>query len=268
DRRRLARRRAAGVRGARRHRGPAGRAVRQGDEPRRRPGRGHDERRGPRRPRGDEAHRHAHAPAAHRGRGDSPGRRRRPRALRRHGRAGSVDRRAVHGRARAGRRRAGEVRGRHRARAAGARRLVPRLRSGLLMTDSPPRRHLPPERVVTWLAMAGFMGTGKSRIGWELSRRLQLTFVDTDRVIERVSCMRITDIFELYGEEVFRHYETEVVKRCVRLDEVVVSTGGGTVVRPENRALLKARGPVVVLTASPETVYRRTRRHRRPMLEV
>ena len=130
------------------------------------------------------------------------------------------------------------------------------------------RRHLPPERVVTWLAMAGFMGTGKSRIDWELSRRLQLTFVDTDRVIERVSAMRITDIFELYGEEVFRDYETEVVKRCVRLDEVVVSTGGGTVVRPENRALLKARGPVVVLTASPETVYTRTRRHRRPMLEV
>lgn len=136
------------------------------------------------------------------------------------------------------------------------------------MTDPAARRHLPPERVVTWVAMAGFMGTGKSRIGWELSRRLQLTFVDTDRVIERVGCMRITDIFELYGEEVFRDYETEIVKRCVRLDEVVVSTGGGTVVRPENRALLKARGPVVVLTASPETVYRRTRRNRRPMLEV
>jgi shikimate kinase len=115
--------------------------------------------------------------------------------------------------------------------------------------------------------MAGFMGTGKSRIGWELSRRLQLTFVDTDRVIERVSCMRITDIFEIYGEQVFRDYETEIVKRCVRLDEVIVSTGGGTVVRDENRALLKARGPVVVLTASPETVLKRTRRHRRPLLE-
>jgi len=129
------------------------------------------------------------------------------------------------------------------------------------------RRHLPHDRVVTWLAMAGFMGTGKSRIGWELSRRLQLTFVDTDRVIERVSCMRITDIFEIYGEQVFRDYETEIVKRCVRLDEVIVSTGGGTSVREENRALLKARGPVVVLTASPETVLKRTRRHRRPLLE-
>lgn len=129
------------------------------------------------------------------------------------------------------------------------------------------RRHLPPDRAVTWLAMAGFMGTGKSRIGWELSRRLQLTFIDTDRVIERISGMSIADVFELYGEAVFREYETEVVRRSVRLDEVVISTGGGTVMRAENRALLRARGPVVVLTASPETIFRRTRRHRRPLLE-
>lgn len=130
------------------------------------------------------------------------------------------------------------------------------------------RRHLPPDRPVTWVALAGFMGAGKSRIGWELSRRLSLTFIDTDRVIERVSCLSIPDIFELYGEAVFRDYETEVVRRCLRLDEVVISTGGGTVVRPENRALLKSRGPVVVLTASPETIYQRTRRHKRPLLEV
>ncbi len=137
------------------------------------------------------------------------------------------------------------------------------------MSASPSdRRHLPRDRAVTWIVLAGFMGAGKSRIGWELSRRLSLNFIDTDRVIERVSCMRIPDIFELYGETVFRDYETEVVRRCLRLDEVVIATGGGTVLRPENRAMLKARGPVVVLTASPETTYRRTRRHRRPLLEV
>ncbi len=129
-------------------------------------------------------------------------------------------------------------------------------------------RHIPENRPVSWVALAGFMGTGKSRIGWELSRRLSLTFIDTDRVIERVSCMRITDIFEFYGEEVFREYETEIVKRCLRLDEVVVSTGGGTVTRKTNRDLLKSRGPVVVLTASPTTIYHRTRRHRRPLLEA
>jgi shikimate kinase len=112
------------------------------------------------------------------------------------------------------------------------------------------------------------MGTGKSRIGWELSRRLSLTFIDTDRVVERVSRMRISDIFETYGEQAFRDYETEVVKRCLRLDEVVISTGGGTVMRPENRELLRSRGPVVVLHASPETIYKRTRRHKRVLLEM
>ncbi len=112
------------------------------------------------------------------------------------------------------------------------------------------------------------MGTGKSRIGWELSRRLSLTFIDTDRVIERVTCLKIPEILELYGESTFRDYETEVVRRCLRLDEVVVSTGGGTVLREENRRLLRSRGPVVVLEASPETIYKRTRRHKRPLLEI
>jgi shikimate kinase len=129
-------------------------------------------------------------------------------------------------------------------------------------------RRLRLERPVTWLALAGFMGTGKSRIGWELSRRLGLNFIDTDRVVERVSCMRIPELFELYGEAVFRDYESEVVRRCLRLDEAVISTGGGTVMREVNRRMLLSRGPVIVLTASPETIYRRTRRHKRPLLEI
>ena len=128
-------------------------------------------------------------------------------------------------------------------------------------------RHLI-DRPTSWVALAGFTGAGKSRIGWELSRRLPLTFIDTDRVIERVSSMKISEIFELYGEGVFRDYETEIVRRCTRLDDVVVSTGGGTVIRAENRAMLRERGPVVVLHASPETTYKRTRRDRRPILEV
>ena len=123
------------------------------------------------------------------------------------------------------------------------------------------------DKPVTWVALAGFMGTGKSRIGWELSRQLHLTFIDTDKVIERVSCMRVSEIFEYYGEAVFRDYETEIVRRCLRLDNVVVSTGGGTVMRPKNRQMLKSRGPVVGLFASPQTIYKRTRRHKRPLLE-
>jgi shikimate kinase len=135
-------------------------------------------------------------------------------------------------------------------------------------SDTETRRIIPIDRPVSWIALAGFMGTGKSRIGWELSRRLSLTFIDTDKVIERVSCMRISDIFEYYGEATFREYESEVVRRTLRLDEVVISTGGGTVMRGQNRDMLKSRGPVIVLSASPETIYLRTRRSQRPLLQV
>jgi shikimate kinase len=112
------------------------------------------------------------------------------------------------------------------------------------------------------------MGTGKSRIGWELSRILRLTFIDTDKVIERITCLTIPEILDLYGEATFRDYETEVVRRSLRLDRAVISTGGGTVVRDENRSLLAGRGPVVRLNATAETIYKRTRRHKRPLLEV
>ena len=136
---------------------------------------------------------------------------------------------------------------------------------------SHPRRHRRPlgnDRLVTWFAVIGFMGSGKSRIGWELSRRLHLNFIDTDRVIERVSGMPIPEIFDTYGEAVFRDYEHEIIKRTTRLDDAVISTGGGTVTREENLALLRSRGPVVLLTASPETIYQRTRRRPRPLLMV
>ncbi len=147
-------------------------------------------------------------------------------------------------------------------------KIVPSSMASAKTASEPPEPHvINIDRPVTWIVLAGFMGAGKSRIGWELSRRLGLNFVDTDKVIERVSCLPVADIFEHYGEPVFRNYETEVVRRCLRLDYVVVSTGGGTVVRDINRTMLKSRGPVVLLSASAETTYQRTRRHKRPLLE-
>lgn len=133
------------------------------------------------------------------------------------------------------------------------------------MTTSPPSLI---ERPVTWVALAGFMGTGKSRIGWELSRALALHFVDTDKLISRVAGKTVPEIFEEEGEAQFRAYEREVVRRVTRLDYAVVSLGGGTFTSPENRKLLLARGPVVVLWASPETVLQRTKRTDRPLLRT
>ena len=124
------------------------------------------------------------------------------------------------------------------------------------------------DRPVNWVALAGFMGTGKSRIGWELSRALALHFVDTDKLIQRVTNRSLPEVFEREGEAAFRAYEREVVRRVCRLDYAVVSLGGGTFVQPENRAGLLERGPVVVLWATPETVLRRTQHSDRPLLKT
>lgn len=124
------------------------------------------------------------------------------------------------------------------------------------------------ERPTEWVALAGFMGTGKSRIGWELSRALALHFVDTDKLITRVVGKSIPEVFAQEGEGYFRACESEVVQRVTRLEHAVISLGGGTFIHEENRRLLLGRGPVVVLWATPETVYQRTKHSDRPLLRV
>ncbi|RJF73870.1 MULTISPECIES: shikimate kinase [Deinococcus] len=123
------------------------------------------------------------------------------------------------------------------------------------------------ERPVTWVALAGFMGTGKSRVGWELSRALALHFVDTDKLITRVVGKSIPEVFAQEGEGYFRACEHEVVQRVTRLEHAVISLGGGTFIHEENRRRLLQRGPVVVLWATPETVYQRTKNSDRPLLK-
>ncbi|MDO4264290.1 MAG: shikimate kinase [Deinococcus sp.] len=124
------------------------------------------------------------------------------------------------------------------------------------------------ERPVTWVALAGFMGTGKSRVGWELARALALHYVDTDKLIVKVTGKSLPQMFDEDGEEYFRACESEVVARVSRLDHAVISLGGGTFIHETNRRFLLERGPVVVLWASPETVYQRTRHSDRPLLQV
>lgn len=124
------------------------------------------------------------------------------------------------------------------------------------------------QRPVDWVALAGFMGTGKSRVGWELSRALALHFVDTDKLITRVVGKSIPEVFAQEGEGYFRACEAEVVHRVTRLDNAVISLGGGTFIHEENRQVLLSRGPVVVLWATAETVYQRTRHSDRPLLSV
>ncbi|MER3483646.1 MAG: shikimate kinase [Meiothermus sp.] len=125
------------------------------------------------------------------------------------------------------------------------------------------------ERPTTWVALTGFMGVGKSRIGRELARELMLHFIDLDRYIERETGLSIPDIFRHLGEGTFRQLEAEAVAELTHKDFLVLSLGGGTFVNAENRERLLRRGPVVSLWASPETIHERVSRRpgQRPILE-
>ena len=111
------------------------------------------------------------------------------------------------------------------------------------------------------------MGAGKSTIGKYLADHLKLRFVDTDTEIEVRTGADIPWIFDVEGEAGFRERERQVVEELTGWDGIVLATGGGVVLAPENRHALASRGFVVYLYASVEEQVRRTRRDRkRPLL--
>ncbi|HEY3397112.1 MAG TPA: 3-dehydroquinate synthase [Armatimonadota bacterium] len=122
----------------------------------------------------------------------------------------------------------------------------------------------PPARGVV---LCGFMATGKSAVARALARRLGLQAVETDALIEQRAGKTIAEIFQQDGEQAFRDLESAAVAQVATQSGVVVSTGGGALLRPENVALLRQMGPLVCIQASAETIYQRARRNsRRPLL--
>jgi shikimate kinase len=119
------------------------------------------------------------------------------------------------------------------------------------------------------IALIGLPGSGKSTVGRYLSRRLQLPLYDSDHVIEQRLGCSIREYFEREGEQRFRDLEAEVIDELTRLPSALISTGGGSVLRPENRQRLHKRGQVVYLRSHPEELYRRLRHdQKRPLLQV
>lgn len=117
--------------------------------------------------------------------------------------------------------------------------------------------------------LIGLMGAGKSTVGRLLARRLGKTFIDTDHEIEKRNGVTIPLIFEIEGEDGFRKREQEVLADLAQEPDVVLSTGGGIVLRPENREVLRNQGFVVYLSARPELLAERTRHDKsRPLLNV
>jgi shikimate kinase len=119
------------------------------------------------------------------------------------------------------------------------------------------------------IIFVGLPGSGKTTIGRQLARRLGVSFVDSDHVIEdRLGCS-IREYFAREGEEAFRDAEQAVLDDLSQHHRGVLSTGGGSVLREANRRHLHERGQVIYLRSSPEDVYRRLRHDTvRPLLQV
>ncbi|MDR2165814.1 MAG: shikimate kinase [Zoogloeaceae bacterium] len=114
------------------------------------------------------------------------------------------------------------------------------------------------------------MGSGKTTIGRQLAKRLEWPFLDSDHEIASRTGVTIPTIFEIEGEVGFRRREAQIIGELTQREEVVLATGGGTVLNAENRQALREHGWVVYLNVAPRLLWERTMRHERerPLLQV
>jgi len=128
------------------------------------------------------------------------------------------------------------------------------------MRESPPNVNL---------YIVGFMATGKSAVGRMLARKLGFRFIDSDRAIEEKEGMRIKEIFEEHGEEYFRRLERDFVESGHPPQKCIVACGGGLIMQQGVLDVLKTKGVIVCLSASVETILKRTSgSKKRPLLNT
>lgn len=117
------------------------------------------------------------------------------------------------------------------------------------------------------IVLVGFMGTGKTSLGRQLARRLGYQFIDTDRAIEEVTGKTVEEIFRRDGEIRFRSEENLLVRKLWQQTGLVISTGGGLMLNPENVDLLRRQGVIIALQADPEVIIGRVKKKKhRPLL--
>ena len=113
------------------------------------------------------------------------------------------------------------------------------------------------------------MGSGKTTLGRELARRTGRTFIDCDHELEQRLGVRVSTVFEIEGEAGFRVRESRLLAELAQRADLVLATGGGAVLRAENRRVLHAGACVLYLRSTPEQLWRRLRHDtRRPLLRV
>lgn len=117
--------------------------------------------------------------------------------------------------------------------------------------------------------LVGLMGAGKTTIGRQLARRLGWAFFDSDQEIEARTGVKIPLVFEIEGEAGFRAREAQTIAELTKKKKIVMATGGGAILNPDNRQCLRETGWVVYLDVLPALLYERTRYDRnRPLLQV
>jgi shikimate kinase len=121
----------------------------------------------------------------------------------------------------------------------------------------------------TNIYLVGLMGAGKTTVGRQLAKRLGRRFLDSDHEIVARTGVPVTTIFEIEGEEGFRRREAQTIRELTAEEGIVLATGGGVVLQPENRSRLHESGWVVYLNVPPALLFERTRHDRnRPLLHV
>lgn len=116
--------------------------------------------------------------------------------------------------------------------------------------------------------LIGMMGTGKTTVGQVLAKKTSLPWKDTDKEIEQVIGMTIAQYFSKFGEKEFRKLETEKLRELLSKSPAIITTGGGVVLKEENRKLLSQNGFVIQLKAQPEVIIKRIQQAKemRPLL--
>ncbi len=119
------------------------------------------------------------------------------------------------------------------------------------------------------IILIGLMGAGKSTIGRKLAALLDMQFYDSDRVIEERTGVDIATIFEIEGEEGFRDREEQVIAELCQEENIILATGGGSILRETNRNIMKQSGYVIYLCSTAELLYSRIRYDKtRPLMQT
>ncbi len=119
------------------------------------------------------------------------------------------------------------------------------------------------------IVLTGFMASGKTAVGKEIAKKLNLIFYDTDKIIEEQEGKTISEIFEENGEKYFRELENKLAITLKNVENAVIATGGGFVINPQNIELMRQNGVIVNIKTSPEIIADRilSAKDTRPLMQ-